>query len=323
MKSARRLVTLALVLVLVGLASLWVHDLLTDPTPIAELKQDPLDPIEEPFDSDSAPSLRVPSGSFEAPSKRSPAVVWAVGDGDASAGARRVTSRIEADRPDRVLYLGDVYDIGSEEDFDERYAPTYGRLARITAPTSGNHDWPNRGEGYEPYWREALGRTPPSFYSFRLAGWQILSLNSEADHGRGGRQVRWLRAQLLAPGTCRLAFWHRPRYSAGTVHGDQPDVEPFWDALAGRAAIVLNGHEHDMQVLRARRGIVELVSGAGGHGRYPIRRSYPGLAFADDRNYGALRLELRPGDARYRFVSERGRVLKSGRIPCRRLVRGR
>jgi hypothetical protein len=65
-------------------------------------------------------------------------------------------------------------------------------------------------------------------------------------------------------------------------------------------------------------GITQLVSGAGGHGRYPIDRGERGLAFGNDEDYGALRLELRPGKARYAFVSADGRELDSGRVRCRR-----
>ena len=52
-----------------------------------------------------------------------------------------------------VLYLGDVYDSGTAEEFDSNYRPAYGRFDKITAPTPGNHDWPQHEEGYDPYWR--------------------------------------------------------------------------------------------------------------------------------------------------------------------------
>jgi acid phosphatase type 7 len=246
------------------------------------------------------------------------AVVWAVGDGaDGGRDGRRVAARIAAGRPDRLLYLGDVYEHGTREEFAENYAPGYGRLASRTAPTPGNHDWPNHAEGYDPYWRRALRRTIGPWYAFRVGGWQLLSLNSETDHDAGSAQVRWLRARVRTPGTCRIAYWHRPRYSASTHHGDQKDVQPLWTALRGRAAIVLGGHDHDMQRFRPVDGITEFVSGAGGNERYPVRRDRR-LAFADDDAFGALRLVLRPGRADYAFVDVAGRVLDHGTVRCRR-----
>lgn len=244
------------------------------------------------------------------------AVVWAVGDGAVDApSARALARRIAADRPDRFLYLGDVYERGSAADFARNYEPVYGRLRAVTAPTPGNHDWPRHAEGYDRYWSRVTGRRTPAHYGFRLAGWQILSLNSEEPLAAGSRQLRWLRRQLRRPGDCRLAFWHRPRYSAGT-HGDQEDVAPLWRALRGRARLILNGHDHNLQRFRPVDGITELVVGAGGRSRYDVDESDDRLAFARDDVDGALRLELSPAAARYRFVSTGGEVLDSGTIRC-------
>jgi Calcineurin-like phosphoesterase len=185
------------------------------------------------------------------------------GGADGSDDARKVARRIGAGRVDRFLYLGDVYEDGTAAEYADHYRPIYGHLDKVTAPTPGNHEWPNHIEGYDPYWKKVRGKEPPSWHSFRVAGWKLLALNSEDSHDRGSAQVRWLRSELRAPGTCRLAFWHRPRYSVGE-HDDQADVQPFWDALEGHATLVVNGHEHNMQRYVPIDGMTELVSGAGG-----------------------------------------------------------
>jgi hypothetical protein len=251
------------------------------------------------------------------------ATIWAVGDGaDGGDAARSVVARIQAGPVDRLLYLGDVYERGTKADFRVHYATTYGPLAPITAPTPGNHDWPRHRSGYDPYWARALKRPKTAaWYSFRAGGWTILSLDSETDHHPGSPQGRWLRAQLHKAGTCRLAFWHRPRYNAGSHHGDATDMAPVWDALRGKAAIVVTGHEHSMQRLRPIDGITSFVSGAGGHGHYGLHRGDRRLAFGDDRRYGALRLQLRRGEARYAYVASSGRVLDRGTIGCHPLRR--
>jgi hypothetical protein len=242
------------------------------------------------------------------------ALVWAVGDGDGSSASAALSRRIARSRPNLFLYLGDVYPSGSAGDFAHSYAPTYGRLAKRTAPTPGNHD---AGAGYKRYWRGVTGKAVPDWYARRAGGWQILSLNSEVAHGAGSAQVRWLKARVRGGGDCRLALWHRPFQSAGQVHGDQPDVAPLWNALRGRARLVLNGHDHDSQRLRPRDGITELVAGAGGHGLYPVNRGDSRLVFSDASHYAALRLRLRPGLARYAFVSASGRTLAHGQVRCR------
>lgn len=280
----------------------------------------------------SEPPLRQPHGAFVSSGPARRALIWAVGDGaDGSARAQRVVTRMRRTRVDRVLYLGDVYGggllplvrgDGTAADFRKRYDPVYGDFARRTAPTPGNHEWPQRGDGYEPYWEAVFGTPPPAYYDFRVAGWQLLSLNSEAPHGARSAQLRWLRARVRAPGTCRLAFWHRPRFNAGR-HGDAREVAPLWDALRGHARIVVSGHDHNMQRLRPVDGITQYIAGAGGHGLYDVRRDDPRLAFAQSRAYGALRIELRPGRARLAFVSAGGAVLDVSVVTCAPLARSR
>ena len=245
-----------------------------------------------------------------------PTVVWAAGDGaDGSAGARRLARLIEADAPDRFLYLGDVYERGTAAEFETNFAAVYGRLASITEPTPGNHEWKLRRQGYYPYWRGVKGHKLRPWYAFTLGGWEVLSLNSEAAHGPGSRQVRWLREHLEnAEGSCRIAFWHRPRLSAG-VYGNDPSYEPFWRALEGKARLVLSGHDHNMQRLRARGGIVQLVSGAGGRELYPVRRTWR-VRFENDDRLGAVRLELDPGRAMIEFRGVGGRALDRSSVLC-------
>jgi hypothetical protein len=255
-------------------------------------------------------------GRFPSPPAGAPSTIWAVGDGAAgTSAARGVASMVAAAHPAAFLYLGDVYEFGTAGEFAHNYDPVYGAMRSITLPTPGNHDWSNHAVGYDPYWSAVTGGRPPSYYAVSVGGWRLISLNSEEDHGPGSAQSLWLARQLRAPGTCRLAFWHRPRFSAG-LHGDQPDIAPFWRALRGHAAMVLNGHDHDMQLMRPKAGITELVAGAGGRGHYPVDAADPRLAWSDDTSDGAVRITLEPGRARYAFVATGGRVLRSGSVGC-------
>lgn len=261
---------------------------------------------------------RTDSSSFVPSSDEKRAEIWAVGDGaDGSPESYAVAKMIARAEPDRFLYLGDVYPKGTAADFAERYEPTYGRVAAVTAPTIGNHEAGNRQYGYDPYWRAIRGRTPPDYYAFRVAGWKILSLNSEVDHSPGSPQLRWLRRKVRGPGNCRIAFWHRPWLNAGTTHPDAGGVESIWDALQGHARLVLNGHEHNMQRHSPTQGMVELVAGSGGNDQYPLDRSDPGLRFGNDTSPGALRLRLTPRRVRFDFVATSGRVLDTGTRRCR------
>lgn len=244
------------------------------------------------------------------------AVIWAVGDGaDGSRPAHRLARRIERDDPDAVLYLGDVYPSGTAADYARNYEPIYGSLAPITWPTAGNHEWANRATGYLPYWRRH-GRAA-AWYRFELAGWELINLNSQEPHDLDSKQLRWLERVLgQEDTTCRLAFWHRPRWSSGTVHGDAPDVAPFWRSLRGRARLVVNAHEHALLRYRRRAGLTEYVSGAGGSVRYVLRPDRR-AAFARSDVVGALRLTLSPGAAHLEFRDLDGTLLDRSHATCR------
>jgi hypothetical protein len=244
------------------------------------------------------------------------ATVWAVGDGDGSAASGRIAALIARDRPTAFLYLGDVYEGGSADDFRRNYAPTFGRLRSLTLPTPGNHDWDNRAEGYQPYWGGVTHGRPPARYSVAVGAWQIISVSSEDGLGPTAAQVRWLKRRLAGPGTCRIVFWHRPRFSAG-MHGDQSDADPLWKAVVGRAALVLNGHDHDMQRFAPVDGTTEIVSGAGGHGLYRVDPTHSRLAWFNDRVYGALRMRLFKRRAALAFLTAAGRVLNRFNVRCR------
>ena len=244
------------------------------------------------------------------------AVVWAAGD-VAGPGARadRVSALVRNAEPDRFLYLGDVYETGTAAEFRRWYHPRLGSLARITDPTIGNHEWGSRLSGYYPYWAARKGRNQPPWSRTRIAGWEILNLNSQAQHGPGSPQLRWLKRALEGPGDCRIAFWHRPRYSAG-AHGNAADLDPFWNRLAGRARIVLSGHDHNLQRHRARRGIRQYVVGAGGRARYSLHARNPTIAWGSDDVDGALRIVLKPGRALLEFRTTSRRVLDRSRATC-------
>jgi hypothetical protein len=245
------------------------------------------------------------------------AVVWAVGDlATPGRAADRVAGLVRRSRPDRLLYLGDVYETGTLRDFRRWYHPRLGALARITEPTIGNHEWANRHRGYYVYWARQKGRRQRPWSRTSIAGWEIYNLNSQARHGSDSRQVRWLERSLEdATGNCRIAFWHRPRYSAGAYLGAK-DLQPFWNRLAGRARIVLSGHDHNLQRHRPSRGIAQYVVGAGGRARYSLSGRDWTMAWGTDDVDGALRMVLKPGAAVLEFRSPSRRLLDRSRVRC-------
>lgn len=247
------------------------------------------------------------------------ATVWAVGDGAIPEDTDdRVAARMQLEGLDRLLYLGDVYGTGTATEYATRYHPSFGRFKSRTHPTPGNHEWDNRATGYDPYWGSRAPRTGGGhWYSFDFAGWHFISLNSLEPHGEGSAQLAWLRRDLARySGSCTIAFDHYPRHSAGG-YGDRESLEPAWQAMSGRAVALLSAHEHNYQRFRPRGGITQFVVGTGGRDSYAVNKSDPRLAFATDDDFGALRMGLGTGFARFEFVALDGRRLDASSIGCR------
>jgi hypothetical protein len=236
-------------------------------------------------------------------------------------------------RPDAVLALGDnQYPNGSLARFRAGYDKTWGRFKSISHPVPGNHEYGSPGaRGYFSYFGDAAGNPDEGWYSFDLAGWHIVALNSECDHvngcGQGSLQQRWLEADLAAhPATCTLTFWHRPRYSSGT-HGDDETYAAFWTTLQRAGAdVVLNGHDHSYERFAPlgadgtpdrSRGIRQFVVGTGGDSKTKFHTDQPGSEVRIAGVYGVLSLRLVRDGYQWRFLGEpAGKVLDSGSGSC-------
>ena len=127
--------------------------------------------------------------------------------------------------PGTILGLGDnAYVVGSLQEFNDCYGPTWGRHKDRVYPVPGNHEYLTGGaEGYFTYFGDRATPLEPGcrkeckgYYSFDLGAWHIVALNSEIDNNPGSEQDLWLRADLAAhPNVCTLAYWHKPRSSSG------------------------------------------------------------------------------------------------------------
>jgi hypothetical protein len=182
-------------------------------------------------------------------------------------------------------------------------------------PTPGNHEWPHHAVGYDPYWRKVKRRRLPYHYAFNVGGWRIVSVNSQTP--RDPKQLTFLRRKLAGVKRgCAIVFMHRPRFTAGAHRSEQLDVDPLWRVLRGKAAILLSGHDHNLQRFRPVGGTTQYVIGAGGRERYNVDERDPRLAFSRDSTDGALRLLLKPGIARLSIVAANGDVIDRSTARC-------
>ena len=253
-----------------------------------------------------------------------------VGAGDIAScddlsGAEATAKLIER-IPGTVFAVGDLaYPDGSDEQFAKCYGPTWGRFKDRTRPAPGNHEYHSDGaSGYVRFFGDLAGEPNKAYYSYDLGGWHIIVLNSEciqvAGCGTGSEQGKWLQQDLAQHRTsCTMAYFHKPLFSSGLAHGNDPEVKPLWDILYhGGTDVVVNGHDHDYERFGPQdpngkadsaHGIREFVVGTGGknsHRKFGLTKPNSEVRRAD--TFGVLKLTLHPRSYDWEFVPEAGRT---------------
>ena len=217
-----------------------------------------------------------------------------------------------------VFTVGDnVYESGTDAEFEECYQPSWGRHKARTYPSPGNHEYYTaNASGYFHYFAAAAGEPGEGYYSYDLGEWHVVALNGMCENVGGceadSPMVRWLEEDLSAnPKTCTLAYWHHPLFSSG-YHGNQPKMKPTWDTLyAANVDVVVNGHDHSYErfapqdpngVADSERGIREFVVGTGGINLRPFETIEPNSEVRNADAYGLLKLTLRSTSYDWEFV---------------------
>lgn len=292
--------------------------------------------IASPSTTASAPAASVPLTAAR-PSSSGGAVVAAAGDiactpqdgafkagkGTPFACQQKATSDlILAMKPVAVLASGDLqYEVGRLADFQASYDKSWGRFKGITVPAPGNHEYGTGvTRGYFDYFGARAGTKSRSWFSKDIAGWHVVSLNSNCAQAggceTGSAQERWLRADLTAhPAKCTIAIWHHPRWSSG-LHGSSTKVDGLWRTLAqGGVDVAVVGHDHDYERFAPldangkkdqSGGLREFVVGTGGRSLYPVLGAAAGSEIRDFQTFGVLKLTLRPAAYSWEFVPVAG-----------------
>jgi chitodextrinase len=238
-------------------------------------------------------------------------VITAAGDIAGSATDSDPTAKlVEQVAPARALTLGDnAYPDGSDSNYADYYAPNWGRFKQNTSPVPGNHDYHTAGgAGYFNYFG---ARAPGEYYSYDIGAWHLIALDGEIGVGAGSAQEQWLKADLAAHSNqCTLAYWHEPRFSSGSVHGNDSSFDAFWrDLYAAHADVVLNGHDHEYERFGPQTpdaqpdpaGIREFVVGTGGESLYSFGPAEPNSQVRDNSTFGILKMTLHPTGYDWRF----------------------
>jgi calcineurin-like phosphoesterase family protein len=238
------------------------------------------------------------------------------------AGAEATAKLLEAN-PGTVMAIGDLaYPDGTRENF-ECYDKTWGRVKSRTRPAVGNHEFHSTSATYYfQYFGPIAGDFKDGFYSYDLGAWHIIVLNSECGEvggcNPGSREEKWLHADLAShPAACTLAYFHKPLFSSGAKHGNDPELRPFFqDLYDAHADLVLGGHDHDYErfapqnpdgVADPKNGIREIVVGTGGKSHRPLAKPLPTSEVRDDTTFGVLKLTLHPTSYDWVFLPEPGK----------------
>ncbi len=239
-----------------------------------------------------------------------------------------------------IFTLGDEqYECGALDAFNTSYSSTWGVYKSITHPTPGDHEYGTtkidcpkgtNANGYYTYWGAQAGNPTQGYYSFDLAGWHVVVLNSNClDIGgcaAGSPEEQWLAADLAAhPAKCTVAYWHEPRFTSAAA-GDNPLMDAFWrDLYAAHVDLVLNGHAHVYERfvpqtpdgVPAPDGITEIIAGTGGRSLSTFQPTPEATSAVRGTAYGILSLDLGTSGFSWRFVPEAGATFTdSGSAPC-------
>lgn len=231
--------------------------------------------------------------------------------------------------PGTVFTAGDnAYPDGRAEDFADCYDSSWGRHKDRTRPSPGNHDYETSGAaGYFDYFGPAAGDPSRGYYSYDLGAWHVVVLNSEADVAEDSPQVEWLREDLAAsPALCTVAYWHHPRFSSSTTHGNEEFVQPLWDVLYEHGAeIVMGGHDHTYERFAPQTpdgaadpdtGIRQFVVGTGGKSDYPFGTPEPNSEVRYNDGPGVLKLTLEATGYSWVYIPVSGSFEDSGAGTC-------
>lgn len=243
---------------------------------------------------------------------------------DTSGNACQGTSDlIVSINPTAVFTAGDnAYNSGTLSEYNNRYAPTWGRFKALTSPSPGNHDYSTTGaKGYFDYFNGSGNQTGPAgdrskgYYSWDVGDWHFIALNTMSGGTVAQSQIDWLKSDLAAnTKPCTAAYFHHPLLSRGSYSG-YSQVKPFWDALyAAKADLVLVGHDHNYQryakmdpnKAAASDGIRQVLVGTGGRAFYGISGSHALLEASNDSTFGVLKLTLTASGYTGDFVPRAG-----------------
>jgi len=186
--------------------------------------------------------------------------------GTGTPNALAVADQIEAQNPDHVIHLGDVYYSGTKDEIENRFLSIWRNLqmpAQFWALNS-NHEMYSGGHGYfEKTLKEF--KQPASYFSLGNENWRFIGLDSGyVDHNLNREQVEWLNAQLSDDSPRTFLMTHHQLFSAYEDQGDRMEEKVAPHLNDGTVFGWFWGHEHACIIYDTHKNIQGRCIGHGG-----------------------------------------------------------
>jgi len=210
-----------------------------------------------------------------------------------------------------ALMVGDnIYGADNPRDYEKKfeipYKPILDAGVKFYAAL-GNHDSPNQ-RLYKPF-----NMNGQRFYSFKPKnGVRFFALDSNY---MDPEQLQWLEKELKASGSdWKIAFFHHPLYSSGERHGSDTALKDQLEPLFQKYSVdlVLTGHDHVYERIKAQRGITYFVIGNSAKLRKGDLEDIGLTAKGFDAGYGFMLAELDGDQMHFQVISDQAKTIDAG-----------
>jgi predicted phosphodiesterase len=211
-----------------------------------------------------------------------------------------------------VIMLGDnIYGNKTPADFKRKFEDPYkvmlGEGVKFYA-CLGNHDDPNE-RFYKPF-----NMNGQRYYTIRAGDVEFFAIDSTYFDPL---QFDWLTRELSSShAPWKICFFHHPLYSAAHYHGPDLDLRSRLEPLLHKYGVdvVLSGHEHVYERLKAQGGIYYFVLGSAGQLRYHDLRPSSETAKGFDTDQTFMLMEIAGNQLNFQTVARSGATVDSGEI---------
>jgi predicted MPP superfamily phosphohydrolase len=218
-----------------------------------------------------------------------------------------------------VVMMGDnIYGSDRPQDFIKKFeAPYKGLLDKGVKfyASLGNHD------SREQRYYKLFNMDGKLYYTFKAPNEDVRFFALESTY-MDPDQLKWLEDELKKSSEkWKIVFFHHPLYSSGMTHGSQlklrATLEPLF--VQYNVSLVLNGHDHTYERIKAQSGIQYFVEGSSGQLRAgDLRKNSPLTAFGNDTEQTFILMEIDGDNLTFNTINKGGAIIDSGAITRRK-----